>query len=375
VALCVSLALARTIAPSPRGLLHGAGRTAPLQRSLLDGISEQNLARWGGALSLSSFSSSSFANFFRAKWVQGSPGPHIRFARFVVPWDLMGDASGEALHFELFAAWLTDVRWLGLTPDLAIAQAEAPIATSAGELPRVPASPAAYSEYVAALLSYASAAGEPIRYVEAWNEPNSSGKGPVNVAHPSATEAAEFTNAASSLCVQHGCTPIAGDFLDSQYQRAGHEEVKEGATGLGVRYEEEYVAHLRPPLPVNWGFHPYAAVKYRTTETIASFERALPIKSLELWFTEVGVYRCEGGTPSSPIAQREGARYLDALVASDFNTAHVFYYELKAPSEAQEALCPGVGGADTSLYSFTGQARPAAQVLFGGAIPTAVAHG
>jgi hypothetical protein len=341
----------------------------------VDGISEQNLARWGGSLTLSSFTSSNFANFFRAVWVDGDPGPHVRFARFVVPWDLMGDARGEGLHFELFAAWLRDVKWLGLTPDVAIAQAEAPIAVNGEELARVPVSPAVYSEYVGALLAYATAAGEPIRYVEAWNEPNNSGKGPVDEGHPSAAEAAEFMNVATSLCARDGCTPIAGDFLDSQYQRAGHAEVAEGATGMGVRYEQEYVAHLHAPLPANWGFHPYAAVKYRTTETISSFEQGLPLKNIYLWFTEVGAYRCEDGSAFTAGAQQQGARYLDTLINSDFNVAHIFYYELKAPTQAEESACPGAGGADTSVYSFAGAARPAAQAIFTGAGETAGAQG
>jgi hypothetical protein len=356
VALCAGAALVST--------------TAPSRRARIDGISEQDLARWGGSLTLSSFADSSFAKLFRTVWITGSAGPHIRLARIVVPWDVIGDADGEGLHFELFAAWLRDVKWLGLTPDVAIAQAESPFAGKAAELPRVPASAALYGEYVAALLSYAASAGEPIRYLEAWNEPNNSGKGRVNMWHPSAAAAAGFMNVATSLCARYACTPIAGDFLDSQYQRAGHQEVREGVTGMGVRYEQEYVARLRRPLPANWGFHPYAAVKYATTETISSFERALPLKSLELWFTEVGAYHCEAGTISTPAAQQQGARYLDALINFDFNVAHVFYYELKAPSEAQESACNGPRGADTSLYSFAGAARPAAQTLFGGPIPT-----
>jgi len=359
-------ALRRALAACFLALCAGAalaGSTAPSHRTRVDGISEQDLALWGGSLTSSSFAASRFARFFRATWIAGGAGPHLRMARFVVPWDVMGDPRGERLHFELFAAWLRDVEWLGLTPDVAIAQAEAPLAGERGELPRVPGSAALYREYVAALLSYAAAGGEPIRYLEAWNEPNNSGRGAVNLWHPSAAAAAEFTNTAVSLCGRFGCTPIAGDFLDSQYRRAGHPEVEEGARGMGVGYEREYVAGLRRPLPQNWGFHPYAAVKYATTETISSFEHALPVRSLELWFTEVGAYRCQGGRLSGSGTQRRGARYIEALINSDFIVAHAFYYELKAPSQAQERDCPGPGGADTSLYSVSGAPRPAAQAL------------
>lgn len=347
-----------------------AGATVQPRLSHVDGISDQNLARWGdGPLSVSAFSRSYFANFFRTVWVRGNSALHIQFARFVIPWDIMGDASGERLHYELFAAWLEDVKWLGLTPDVAIEQAEAPIVADGRELRRVPSSSAMYREYVAALLSYASSVGEPIRYLEAWNEPNNSGTSRMNEGHPPAAQAAEFMNAATALCAEHGCTPIAGDFLDSQYARAGHEEVKERATGMGVNYEDEYVAHLRWPYPVNWGFHPYAAVKFRTTETISSFEQKLPTRDVSVWLTEVGVYLCQDGRTYTPREQQEGARYLNSLINSPLEVAHVFYYELKAPSEDQEAKCPGLGGADTSVYDYKDEARPAAEVIFGGSIP------
>ena len=234
------------------------------------------------------------------------------------------------------------------------------------------------------MLRFAASAGEPIRYLEAWNEPNNTGTGPVEEGHPSAARAAEFMNVASSLCAERGCTPIAGDFLDSQYQRPGHEEVKErtrgGPTGgdstsvpsagMGVAYEREYLAHLTPPYPLNWGFHPYAAVKYRTTQTIADFERALPSQDVAVWFTEVGAYLCQGAHASTQSEQADGVRYLDGLIDPALKVTHAFYYELKAETREQETSCSGPGGADTSVYGSRDQARPAAQAVFGRAIPT-----
>jgi hypothetical protein len=371
-ALALSLVLASRTARSPVTRVDGGAEHAPVAR--VDGISDQNLAHWdNAAFDVASFSSRPFPNFFRDVWVGGRTG-HIRFARFVVPWDVIAAPRGETLHFDLFAAWLADVRWLGLTPDVAIEQAESVTRTDGGDLGRIPASVDAYRAYVAALLGYAVSVGAPVRYLEAWNEPNNTGTGPVGEGHPSAARAAQFMNAASSLCAERGCTPIAGDFLDSQYERPGHDEVEErangvGATGMGVGYEREYLANLTPPYPLNWGFHPYAAVKYRTAQTIADFERALPIRDLAVWFTEVGAYLCQGGRPSTPSAQADAVRYLDGLINPTFKVAHAFYYELKADTKEQEATCPGAGGADTSVYDSTDAARQAAQAVFGGSIP------
>ena len=370
LALALSLIRAGGSARSPVTRVGPGAEHASAAR--VDGISDQNLAHWdGAAFDVASFSSRPFPNFFRDVWVGGAG--HIRLARFVVPWDVMAEPHGETLHFDLFAAWLADVRWLGLTPDVAIEQAESVTSAHGVGLGRMPASVDRYRAYVDALLRYAASAGEPIRYLEAWNEPNNTGIGPVGDGHPSAARAAEFMNVASALCAERGCTPIAGDFLDSQYERPGHEEVKERssgavATGMGVSYEREYLANLTPPYPLNWGFHPYAAVKYRTMQTIADFERALPGRDVAVWLTEVGAYLCQGARASTPSEQADGVRYLDGLISPALKVIHAFYYELKADTRQQETTCPG-GGADTSVYGSADAARPAAQAVFGGSIP------
>ncbi len=321
---------------------------APAYAAGIDGISDQNL---------------------RTEWVGGAPTSHIRYARLVIPWDVMAAASGEALHFELLTAWLADVKALGLIPDVAIAQAEAPLALTDGEvLPRVPDTQPSYGRYVAELLSYAVSVGEPISYLEAWNEPNNAGLGDAGVGHPSARTAAEFMNTATVQCADYGCTPIAGNFLDAEYRRTGHPEVHEGATGMGVAYEREYDSYLDPVNPPIWGFHPYAAVRYETAEAVAEFRGALPDPQDSMWFTEAGVYECKGGQVTGPRdgagEQEGGAMYLNRLIDHEFDVAHTFYYELKSPSEEQEQACPH--GEDTSLFSHAGQAHGAARILLGG---------
>jgi len=338
-ALCSSLALWLACAPASAG----AGR--------VDGVSDQSL---------------------RTEWVGGSAAARadrIHYARMVIPWDVMAEPGGESLHFELLTAWLGDVKALGLIPDLAIAQAEAPVSESGGLLPRVPGSQALYQRYVGALLSYAASVGEPIAYLEAWNEPNNAGLGATG--HPAARTAAEYMSSATDLCAAHSCTSIAGDFLDAEYRWAGHAEAHEGATGMGAAYEREYDSYLSPVNPPNWGFHPYASVKYETTEAIAEFRGALADPSDSIWFTEVGVYECKGGRQTGSGGERGeqegGARYLEQLISSEPDVAHTFYYELRSPSAEQEEQCPH--GEDTSLYNYTGQARGAARLIFRSASP------
>jgi hypothetical protein len=334
----------------------------------VDGISDQLLSRWDEAPAVTpGLPEKLFPVSPHTATVDGVPAAGIRYARFVVPWDATAAPGGEALHYELFSSWLETVRSLGLTPELAIEQAEAPFMSGGETLPRVPGSASQYHAYVGALLAYAASAGESIAYLESWNEPNGTGSGPVGVGHPSARAAAEFTNSATSLCAQYACEAIAGDFADSQYRFAGHPEVKEGATGMGLRYEQEYVAYLSPASPLSWAIHPYAAVKYETPETIASFIGALPRKDASIWFTEVGIYECQRGRLSGagmgPGEQQGGAGYLHALIDTDFDVAHVFYYEPRSPSREQEANCPA--GEDTSLYDYRDEPRPAASILFG----------
>lgn len=339
----------------------------------VDGVSDQNLAHWdNAAFNVSSFADGYLPSLFRAPPIGGRIASQIKLARIVIPWDVMAGAAegGERLHYHLFVAWLEDVKWLGLTPDVAIEQAETTVTSGDRTLPRVPRSSEEYEQSVSALLAYAVSVGEPIQYLEAWNEPNNTGAGNVNVGHPSAAAAAHFMNAASSLCATRGCKPIAGDFLDSQYAWKGHEEAHEQGTnaGMGLSYENEYIAHLSPGRSLTWGFHPYAAVKYETTETVTAFEQDLPGSGSDhsIWFTEVGAYLCQYPSQrSTEQEQQAGAEYLVRLIRDYFEVAHAFYYEISNGYHT-ETNC--AAGSDTSLYDRNDQPRLAAGVILGNAI-------
>jgi hypothetical protein len=278
-----------------------------------------------------------------------------------------GGNNGE-LDFRLLAGWLEDVKWLGLTPDLAVEQAPVSVARNGAKLPpAVPSSRFEYERYVSALLYYAASVGEPVRDLEAWNEPNNLG-----VQHPTAARAAEFMNAATSICAGR-CTAIAGDFLDSEYLR-------QNANGenAGLTYQRRYTEHLDPRSPAIWGFHPYAAVKYEELRhgqesTITRFESHLPAGGAAVWFTEVGAYYCErggrypaGGQAEKEARQRKNAEYLNELINRYYTVAHVFYYEL-SNGYGLETNCARTS--DTSLYDHGDRPRAAEEVVFGAAAP------
>ena len=180
--------------------------------------------------------------------------------------------------------------------------------------------------------------------MEAWNEPNDSHYS----SYLAPVLAAGFMNAAYAFCQEYGCTAVAGDLLDSEANM--------------LEYERQYESYLQPRDPVNWGIHPYHAVKYMTAETVESFREALPDPATDrIWFTEVGAYYCEAGTAYGESAQEQQARFLVDDLMPEFQPEHVFYYEL-AWRYDEPPPC-GDGQADTALYAASEHQRPAARAL------------
>jgi hypothetical protein len=200
-----------------------------------------------------------------------------------------------------------------------------------------------------------------VSYVEAWNEPNHESS--AVKFYVKAVAAAHYMNAAYSVCQVHGCTAIAGDFLDESNMSA---------------YEAEYISgsNLNPKDPPNWGMHPYAAVDTEKTTTVEAFRNGLPAKGSEnISFTEVGAYYCKKGESisGSENASREAyqakyAAYLvNTLIPHTTNLEHVFYYEF-AFEGTKRINCSNVE--DTELYAppSEGQAnqpRSAAGIVWG----------
>ncbi len=324
-AVCLSLAvLALTV---PTGIA-----TARAATSAVDGISDQSLPIWDG-----SSSSGSFASFFRATWVG-----QISYARYVVQWNVMAETSkgpnAGGDYRERFEAWLNDVRSLGLTPVVALTSYNYAFPTSAAE----------YQQELEALLANAASGGDPISYVEAWNEPNNQGS-------ETAGKAGEIADWAHIVCKHDGCQVIAGDFEDS---------------AAVVSYEQAYLAALNFA-PRIWGVHPYQSVKAHSDATVLRFLRALPNQGAgaQIWFTEVGAYYCAHGQVRGEAQQASDASYLVNDLIPAIEPTHVFYYGFMV-GNGEEVPCGAGSGYDSELYRASQQARSAADVIIGsGAYP------
>lgn len=297
----------------------------------VDGISDQNIPYWDGG-----FYDSYFAGLFQRDWVADD---QIRYARYVVQWNVMSGAYAEKrADFEI---WLQDVASLGLTPDIALTSYD-----------RVyPRSPGEYALRLGQILTQARALGHPLPYVEAWNEPNNQG-------HLTAAVAADLANAAHALCaLAYGCTVIAGDFED--------------APGL-PRYERQYERNLAMSTPI-WGVHPYRSVEAMSEAPYLAFLRNLPHADAgqQVWITEIAARECtdyDGVLHEHEEAgqARRAAWLLDRLMANH-PPAHAFYYEFLLGGSRQ----PGCGAEpeDGALYvpvaapSVADRPRAAAVVL------------
>lgn len=295
---------------------------AKASTTYVDGISDQNLAYWWGT---------GFYSMFSDAWV-GEPAAHIKLARYVGQWNDPAD----------FRLWLERVP-PGLAIDVALTEYHRPY--DVAENPGYPSSPQEYGGALREYLSLASSLGRPIQYVEPWNEPNNQG-GYRTVG--GAAEAAHFADRAGALCASYGCAVIAGDVEDIPSEVGG--------------YMASYVANL-DFTPGGWGVHPYYAVDLYGARASGMAEFEADCGGCHPWFTEVGAWYCAPGSIGFRGAQWQAEHAADLVdgVIPRFSPEHVFYYELKAPTE--EARC--AGETDTALYGADGDPRPAAGVIFG----------
>ena len=318
--LCLSLAVGSTSA--------SAYSTFP------DGISDQSLPNWD-----SGFSGSYFAGFFDSNWVAG---PHIQYARYVAQWNVISGGGEARSNFE---NWLDDITSMGLTPDVGLTSYNGAYPSSSTE----------YKIHLKELLSQAKAMGHPLRYVEAWNEPNNQG-------NESAVNAAHFTNSAYSACEEgYGCTVIAGNVEDSSGAKA---------------YEEEYRKNLSPT-PTVWGLHPYWSVEYMNESYYTKAVEGLPNGGSgdQIWITEVAARKCTDYSghleEHGETGQAERAKWLvDNLIATR-KPEHVFYYEFLLGGHRQPA-CSSSEPEDDALYvpgsdqNAEDRPRAAASFIWGG---------
>jgi hypothetical protein len=333
-ALCLIFAI--WSAPPRAGAATGAGSTT----AYVDGISDQSLPAWDG-----DFSDSYFGRLFSAVWVTGG---HIRLARYVAQWDLMSeysagaDAHGD--YREKFEAWLTDVGELGLVPDVGLTSYDGSYPMSVGE----------YQASLQLMLGRAREMGNPVQYLEAWNEPNNQGA-------QTALRAAQLTNSADALCEGgYACRVVAGNLEDSP-EVAGYER------------EYEKALDFRPAI---WGVHPYYSVELQSEAPLENFIENLPGAGAgaRVWFTEIAARRCtdyRGELRENGAAgQAERARWLVDTLMRDTRPEHVFYFGFLA-GERRQPSC-SAEREDDALYEPSADAsdpdvpRPAASYVWGG---------
>jgi hypothetical protein len=295
-------------------LIALATAPAALGAATIDGISDQNVPYWNGDFWHGGAPVSSFGQFLAASAAGTAPTAQLRYARYVVAYDVMCDPAGPA--FATFQAWLADVEQLGLQPVVGFWYGDFD-GNRCPSLPKIPTSVAQYdgASGVAGFLARFPS----VRIVEPWNEPND-GRGP-DV--PAATAAA-FWLAAHGDCQPAGCpTVLGGDFSDAKPNLAS--------------YERRYIAALGGVDPVDWAIHPYRSTNYHTTAPLDTFDSGLPSPASDrVWYTEVGAFYCTPkdnprtgfGDGTLERMQAASARYLvGTLMAPPFAPVHVFYYE------------------------------------------------
>jgi hypothetical protein len=343
--------------------LFAARAGAATAVSPVNGISDQNLGLWNGDYEDTAGNFTlSFDDFFAQTWV-GSPASHLRYARFVTAPNAV--AQGGACEANL-ASWYEYVTEdLGLIPVISVWDVAEGGCADGG-----PPSTVDYATDISQLLGYLDGLvpGAHVGYLEAWDEPNSSGV--------TAAQAAAYWIAANVACQTDGCTAIAGDFVDNDPDQGAQAFDPTCAPGLTYAdhlapYEAQYVAALAGAQPAIWGFHPYYAVNCEQSASVTTFEAGLPAPAAgaaapQVWFTEVAAWECVKGTVRGPGQQADDATYLvNQLVPAAAPTA-VFYYEMAAPNYVLD--CSKYS--DSELFEASANpgpllARPAAAVIYG----------
>jgi len=327
----------------------------------VDGISDQNLGQWSGNyLDTSNLVSIPFPIFFSQAWVGGLSAQHIRYVRFVTAPDAV--AQGGACEQNLAKWFIYATQTLHVIPVIAVWNV-----TEGGCVDDGRPSTVTYESDIQQLLGYLAGldGGVAVPYLEAWNEPNSSGV--------SASQAAAYWLAAKTICQTAGCTAIAGDLVDNDPDQGSQKFNPGCAANLTYNshlkpYEDAYVKALGSARPTIWGFHPYNAVNCEQSASVTTFESNLPSPPGQIWFTEVGAWECRlGQSPARGTAvQQSDASYLVNTLMASPEVTRVFYYELAAFVYTQS--CSKY--ADSALYEANTApgfmyARPAASTIFG----------
>jgi hypothetical protein len=250
----------------------------------------------------------------------------VRYARLIVPWDVMHSPS-ELAAVDL---WMAGAQRRQIEPLVAFDQSV--------QNPRALPTPARYLlEFLAFQARYPW-----VHDYTPWNEENLHYK-PI-ARHPG--DAALYFNVLSSHCP--GCNVVAADLLDLPNM---------------VRYAHDVA--LRANNPKLWGIHNYVGVNTYSTRTT---RKLLAAVKGTIWFTEVGgvVWRKDRSKGLVVDGEQRAARaaaWIFHLAELSPRIRRIYYYQWRSVISLAHARRVRTATWDSGLIDSTGLPRPAFDVI------------
>jgi hypothetical protein len=253
-----------------------------------------------------------------------------RIARYVTPYDVMGDHSTGGLP--RLRAWLAAAAREHIQPLVSFYHSN----RTPKRLPSV----AVYTRDIKAFIKAFPA----VRLLQPWNEVN---RGYVNAgggsyASPGAKQAAQYYLALRSACA--GCQIIGLDVLDS---------TSVGATIAYINAFKRYVGPRR--LPSIWGLHDYSD----TNRFHAGGTRAVLADTTgQVWLTETGgIAKLSTSFPFNLARQARATAYMFQLAASSPRITRLYIFQWTGGNARHERF-------DAGLTDVRGKPRPAYCVVY-----------
>ena len=250
----------------------------------------------------------------------------VRYARLIVPWDVMLSPS-ELAAVDL---WMAGAQRRQIAPLVAFDQSV--------QSPRMLPTPAQYlRQFLAFQARYPW-----VHDYTPWNEENLHYK-PI-ARHPG--DAALYFNVLSAHCP--GCNVVAADLLDLPNM---------------VRYARDVA--LLANNPKLWGVHNYIDVNTYSTRTT---QKLLAAVKGTIWFTEVGgvVWRRDrhkGLVVDGEQRAAHAARWIFHLAGLSPRIRRIYYYQWRSVISLAHARSVRTATWDSGLIDSTGLPRPAFDVI------------
>jgi hypothetical protein len=250
----------------------------------------------------------------------------VRYARLIVPWDVMRSPS-ELAAVDL---WMAGAKRRQIAPLVAFDQSV--------QSPRLlPTPPRFLREFLAFQARYPW-----VRDYTPWNEENLHYK-PI-ARHPG--DAALYFNVLSEHCP--GCNVVAADLLDLPNM---------------VRYARDVA--LLANHPKLWGIHNYVDVNRYSTRTT---KQLLAAVKGTIWFTEVGGVvwrkdRTKGLVVDGEQRAARAAAWIFQLAKLSPRIRRIYYYQWRSAISLAHARSSRTSTWDSGLIDSTGLPRPAFDVI------------